>query len=151
MKWGFWQQRLGFWDNHLAAWQLVWWEFLEHFGFWVSKASNKAGDRCSLPSLPCTFLSSKSICVADLTPHRLLSRSKVWLSELVGPQPLPIYRVQHRRGCDLPSIHVCLSAIFCQAQTMQQNNPAKSAVHNNRPFWGGRLNCYWYALARWMQ
>lgn len=66
----------------------------------------------------------------------LVDVQSVILSVLVELQPSATYCVQRRRGYDLPSIRVCLSAIFCQAQTMQQNNPVKCAVHNKQAIMG---------------
>ncbi len=47
------------------------------------------------------------------------------ISVLVALLRSVTYYVQHRRSYHLPSVHVCLSAIFCPAQTMQHNNLVK--------------------------
>lgn len=56
--------------------------------------------------------------------------------DCVGLQPFATYCVQHCRGYDLLSMGVCLSAIFCQAQTMRQSNSVTRAVNNKQTILG---------------
>lgn len=106
VRWLLWyRKRLGFWISHHLAIFLIN-SFL--FFFCCSlKWKTKPIIRLHCPPFPHTFL------CPNTTPASKVFKVGFCLFLLVCT-----YCVQHRRGYDLPSIPVCLAAIFCQAQTM---------------------------------